>query len=57
MELLLEPQAWLLVFLFSLLGMVGNLALYRLGSGGIEAVRSRFPRIKPEQWQRAQDLY
>ncbi len=57
MELLLEPRAWLLVVLFSLLGVVGNLALYRLGKGGIETVRSRFPRIKPEQWERAQDLY
>jgi membrane protein YqaA with SNARE-associated domain len=57
MELLLEPRAWVLVVLFSLLGVVGNLALYRLGKGGIETVRSRIPRIKPEQWQRAQDLY
>jgi membrane protein YqaA with SNARE-associated domain len=56
-HLLLEPIAWLLVLLFSLLGVIGNLALYRLGKGGIEAVQSRFSRIKPEKWQRAQELY
>jgi membrane protein YqaA with SNARE-associated domain len=57
MDLLLDPQAWLLVLLFSLLGVVGNLALYKIGSQGVEAIRSRFPRITPEQLERARELY
>lgn len=57
MELLVEPQAWLVVVLFSILGVVGNLALYKVGQQGVDAVRSRFPRITPEQWDRARELY
>ena len=57
MYLLLEPTTWLLVVGLSLLGVMGNLALYRLGKGGIEAVHARFPQLKPEQWGRAQELY
>jgi membrane protein YqaA with SNARE-associated domain len=57
MELFLEPQAWLVVVLFSVLGVIGNLALYKVGEQGVDAVRSRFPRIKPEQWDRARELY
>ena len=57
MELLLEPIAWLIVLLLSILGVVGNLALYRIGKGGADAIRERFPRIKPEQWQRVKSLF
>lgn len=57
MDMLFEPKAWLLVVLFSLLGMVGNLALYQIGKRGVDAIRERFPRIKPEQWQRVETLY
>lgn len=57
MDLLLEPQAWLIVVLFTMLGVVGNLALYQLGKRGVGAVQKRFPRITPERWQRVQSLY
>ena len=57
MHLLLDPQAWLLVVLFSMLGVIGNLALYKIGNQGEEAVRKRLPRITPEQWDRARELY
>lgn len=57
MDLLLEPRAWLVVILVSILGLAGNLALYQLGKRGVDAVRARFPRIKPEQWQRIGSLY
>ena len=57
MELLIEPLAWLIVLLLSTLGVVGNLALYRIGKGGEEAIRERFPQIKPEQWQRVKRLF
>lgn len=57
MQLLFEPTAWLIVVTFSVLGSVGNLALYQVGKQGVGAIRQRFPRIKPEQWQRVKDLY
>ena len=57
MHLLLEPIAWLVVVGLSLLGSVGNLALYQVGKQGYDAIRKRFPRIKPEQWQRVKGLY
>jgi membrane protein YqaA with SNARE-associated domain len=57
MELLLDPTAWLIVLAFSVLGSIGNLALYQVGKQGVDAIRKRFPRIKPEQWQRVKRLY
>ncbi len=57
MELLLKPSAWLVVVLVSLLGTVGNLALYNIGKQGVEAVVSRFPQIDPERWKRVERLY
>ena len=48
MELLLDPKAWLIVVAFSVLGSLGNLALYQVGKQGIDAIRKRFLRIKPE---------
>ena len=52
-----EPWAWLLVILLSLLGIVGNLTLYKIGKEGQEAVASRFPRIDPARWKRAVELF
>lgn len=49
MELLFEPFVWLLVIVLSVLGVIGNLALYGVGKRGYDAVRDRFPRIKPER--------
>jgi membrane protein YqaA with SNARE-associated domain len=56
-HLLLDPIAWLVVVGFSLLGGVGNLALYQVGRQGVDAIRQRFPRIKDEQWLRVKGLY
>ena len=44
MDMFLEPIAWLLVVLVSLLGTLANLAFYELGKQGIEAISSRFPQ-------------
>jgi membrane protein YqaA with SNARE-associated domain len=55
--LLLEPVAWLIVVILSLLGSIGNLALYEVGRQGVGAIRKRFPRIKDEHWQRVKGLY
>ena len=57
MDLLLEPLAWLLVVLISLLGALTELAFYKLGQEGMEAVTARLPRIKAEQWDRASELF
>jgi membrane protein YqaA with SNARE-associated domain len=56
-HLLLDPTAWLIVVVLSILGSAGNLALYQVGKQGVDAIRKRFPRIKDEQWQRVKDLY
>ena len=52
-----ELWAWLLVILLSLLGIVGNLTLYKIGKEGQEAVATRFPRIDPARWERAVELF
>ena len=57
MDMLREPLAWLLVLSVSLIGAITELAFYKLGQEGYEQVASRFPQIKPEQWQRAHDLF
>ena len=57
MDMFLEPIAWLLVVLASLLGTLANLAFYELGKQGIEVVTSRFPRIKPERWHRTRGYF
>lgn len=57
MDLLLDPTAWLIVVAFSLVGSIGNLALYQVGKRGVDTIRKRFPRVKPEQWQRVERLY
>jgi membrane protein DedA with SNARE-associated domain len=57
MDMLREPLAWLLVVSVSLIGALTDLAFYKLGQEGYERVASRFPRIKPEQWQRAHELF
>jgi membrane protein YqaA with SNARE-associated domain len=56
MHVLLEPNAWLLVAVVTLVGTASNVILYKLGKGGTEAVLQRIPRINPERLYRAQDL-
>jgi membrane protein YqaA with SNARE-associated domain len=56
MDLLVEPRAWLLVAVVTLVGTATNLVLYKLGKEGAEVVLERFPRIDPERLHRAQDL-
>ena len=57
MDLLLEPLAWLLVVVVSLMGALTDLAFYKLGQEGYERVSSRFPQIRSEQWHRATELF
>ena len=53
--MLLEPKAWLLVAVVTLVGTASNVILYKLGKAGTEIVLQRFPRIKPERLYRAQE--
>lgn len=55
--MLLDPTAWLIVIAFSVLGSLRDLALYQVGKQGVDAIRKRFPRIKPEQWQRVEQWH
>jgi membrane protein YqaA with SNARE-associated domain len=57
MYLLLDPRAWLIVVAFTVLGLVGNLALYQVGKKGVDSIRERFPSITPERWERVKRLY
>ena len=56
MQVFLDPRAWLLVLVLSMLGLAVRLAAYKLGKEGIEAVSDRFPQIKAEQWERGHEL-
>jgi membrane protein YqaA with SNARE-associated domain len=56
-RVIFQLWAWLLVLLLSALGVVGNLALFKVGTQGFETVVSRFPRIKPARWKRAAELF
>jgi len=56
-RMLVDPGSWLLVIIASVLGVVGNLALYYLGRGGSEAVFERFPQLEGERWERIGAYY
>ena len=56
-ELLLDPGLWLVVAIASILGVLGNLALYQLGRSGTQAVFERFPRLDGERWKRIGAYY
>jgi membrane protein YqaA with SNARE-associated domain len=54
---LLTPGLWLLVGVVSVLGALGNLALYYLGQRGSGAVFERFPGLEGERWERIGAYY
>jgi membrane protein YqaA with SNARE-associated domain len=56
-RLLLTPSLWLLVGVVSVLGALGNLALYYLGQRGSAAVFERFPGLEGERWERIGAYY
>ena len=55
--MLLDPALWLVVGVLSVLGALGNLALYYLGQRGTEAVFERFPGLEGERWERIGAYY
>ena len=54
---LLDPILWVLVVVVSVLGALGNLALYYLGRSGTDAVFERFPQLEGERWKRIGAYY
>jgi membrane protein YqaA with SNARE-associated domain len=56
-RILLTPGLWLLVGVVSVLGALGNLALYYLGQRGSGAVFERFPGLEGERWERIGAYY
>ena len=56
-HMILTPWAWLLIVPLSLLGVAGNLTLYKLGKQGFETVASRFPLVTPARWHRAEEMF
>ncbi|MGB3715206.1 MAG: hypothetical protein WA996_12320 [Candidatus Promineifilaceae bacterium] len=51
-DVLTNPQIWLLILVLSVLGAFTRLANYYLGQRGKDTIESIYPRIKPETWDR-----
>lgn len=56
-DVLTNPQIWLLILVLSVLGAFARLANYYLGLRGKDAIESIYPRIKPETWDRVLRSY
>jgi len=56
-RMLVDLGPWLLVIIASVLGALGNLALYYLGRSGTEAVFARFPQLEGKRWERIGAYY
>ena len=54
---LLDPVLWLVVMGASVLGAMGNLALYYLGKSGGGTVFARFPNLEGERWEQVGGYY
>jgi membrane protein YqaA with SNARE-associated domain len=52
LDVLTNPQMWLLVLVLSILGSFARLANYYAGQRGKDTIESIYPRIKPETWDR-----
>ncbi len=56
-EVLTDPQIWLLILVMSVLGAFTRLANYYAGLRGKDTIESIYPRIKPETWVRVMLSY
>ena len=56
-DVLMDPQIWLVVLVMSALGAFGRLANFYAGSRGKEAIINFYPRIKPETWDKVLKWY
>ncbi len=57
LDVLKNPQMWLLVLVLSILGSFARLANYYAGQRGKDTIESIYPRIKPETWDRVMLSY
>ena len=51
-DLLSQPELWLLIVIFSIIGSFARLPNYYAGLRGKEILESIYPRIKPETWEK-----
>ena len=57
LELMANPQLWLLIVVLSLVGSLARLPNYYGGLRGKETIETLYPRIKPETWEQVLDWY
>ena len=50
-DVLTDPEIWLLILVFSGLGALARLTNYYAGNRGKEAIENFAPNIKPETWE------
>ncbi len=56
-DVLTDPQIWLLILTISALGALARLPNYYAGLRGKEMITTLYPRIKPETWERVLNTY
>lgn len=56
-DLLSDPELWLLILGASILGAFARLANYYAGLRGKEIIEKIYPQIEPERWDRVLRLY
>lgn len=56
-DVLLDPQIWLVILVISVLGALARLTNYYAGLRGKDTIITLYPRIKPETWKRVLKAY
>ncbi len=56
-DVLLDPQIWLVILVISVLGALARLTNYYTGLRGKDTIITLYPRIKPETWKRVLKSY
>lgn len=56
-DVLTDPEIWLLILAISALGSLARLANFYAGQRGKEKIESVYTQIKPETWERALGSY
>ena len=51
-DLLSQPELWLLIVVFSIIGSFARLPNYYAGLRSKEVIESIYPRIQPETWEK-----
>ncbi len=56
-DVLTDPQIWLLIFFLSALGALARLANFYAGQRGKDKIEEVYTRIKPETWEKVLGAY